>query len=486
MKPEEQAQTVRFWPIMIAIFFGTFLAVLANTTVNVAIPMLMDHFQSPLSSIQWTMTGFMLMTGTVAPLVGYLGDRFSYKKLYVTALVGFTLFSGLCAFAWDSSSLIVFRMLQGSFSGLVMPATMTIIYQVIPREKQPFAMSLWSLSAMLAPAVGPTLSGFLIDAFSWQWLFLMNVPIGVVAIVMVLWLVPYYKMNVPKSFDAFGLVTVVVGSLSLLIAFSEGHNWGWTSARLLGLTGFGAIALLLFIRRQLRSDQPLLQLRILRNTRYSTSLLLSSIITVGLYAGSFLTPLFLQTIQQATPLEAGLILLPSSMVMALMMPITGKLYVKVGPFWLILAGVALIALGTYEMGRLSVDVSHGYVMFWMSVRNIGVALSTMPSNNAGMMSVPRELSGQASSINNWVRQVIASFSIGLFSSMLASRTASHAGALAAAGTDGLPAVQLQSFTLGVNDVYMLATVIMILCIPLVFLLRRNAAGTSATGVRTNA
>ncbi|WP_409343524.1 DHA2 family efflux MFS transporter permease subunit [Paenibacillus sp. MBLB4367] len=483
MKPDEQQQTIRFWPVMIAIFFGTFLAVLANTTVNVAIPMLMDHFESPLSTIQWTMTGFMLMTGTVAPLVGYFGDRFSYKRLYVFALIGFTLFSGLCAFAWDARSLIVFRMLQGSFSGLVMPATMTIIYQVIPRERQPFAMSLWSLSAMLAPAIGPTLSGWLIETFNWQWLFLMNVPIGIVAILIVLWLVPYYKLNVPKSFDAFGLVTVVVGSLSLLVAFSEGHNWGWTSARLLGLAGFGLLALVVFIRRQLRIEQPLLQLRVLHNARYSTSLVLSSIITVGLYAGSFLTPLFLQTIQHASPLEAGLILLPSSMVMAIMMPITGKLYVKVGPFWLILAGVALIALGTYEMGRLTVDVSHGYVMFWMSVRNIGISLSTMPASNAGMMSVPRTLSGQASSINNWVRQVIASFSIGLFSSMLASRMATHSAELAASG-GSQPVIALQSFTLGVNDVYMLATVIMILCIPLVFLLRRNAGGAAAGQQKT--
>ncbi len=146
---EKQGSKIHFWPIMIAIFFGNFVSVLSTTTINIAVPMLMNHFNTDLNTMQWMVTGFMLATGVTAPLAGYLGGRFSYKRLYLFALTGFTLFSLLCALAWDPLSLIVFRMLQGSCSGLIMACTMTIIFQVIPAERRPFAVSLWSLSAMV-------------------------------------------------------------------------------------------------------------------------------------------------------------------------------------------------------------------------------------------------------------------------------------------------------------------------------------------------
>lgn len=463
---------VKFWPVMTAIFLGSFVTVLSMSTINIAIPVLMHDMNAELSTIQWTITGFMLAMGTVAPLTGFLGDRFSYKRLYMFALIGFTVASGLCAVAWDPSSLIAFRILQGCFTGLVMPATMTIIYQIVPREKQAVAVSLWSLSAMLAPAFGPTISGWLIDNWSWEWLFLINVPIGILAIVLVALLIPYYRLNVPRSFDVIGLVTVVVGSLSLLVAFSEGHKWGWTDGKTDGLIALGLATLALFAWRELKTGVPLLNVRVFRNARYTITLIITSIITVSLYSGTYLTPLFLQNIQRVTPLDSGLILLPASLAMAVAMPAVGKLYARVGPLTLMVAGIALIAVGTLAMSWLSVDVPHEYVILWMTVRNIGIALSTMPASNAGMEEIPRELSGHASSINNWVRNVLGSFAIALFTSMLASRQTAHVAALKQAnGAD--PAIPLQAFTLSVNDVYLLATVIVLAGVPLALLIRKK-------------
>ncbi|EOO99147.1 hypothetical protein II1_05443 [Bacillus cereus MC118] len=156
---KQKSTTGSFLPIIIAIFFGSFLSILNMSTINVAIPEIMRYFQTDLGSVQWTLTGFILATGIIAPITGYLGDRYSYKYLYFFSLLGFTLFSALCAFAWNISSLIGFRILQGVFCGLIMPTTMAIIYQVIAKEKQALAMSIWSISATLAPALGPTLSG---------------------------------------------------------------------------------------------------------------------------------------------------------------------------------------------------------------------------------------------------------------------------------------------------------------------------------------
>jgi len=478
---KDELQQVRFWPIMIAIFFGSFVAILSMSTINIAIPILSDHFHSDLSKIQWTITGFMLASGTIAPITGYLGERFSYKLLYATALAGFTVFSFLCAVAWDAPSLIAFRIAQGAFSGLIMPATMTIVYQVIPREKQPIAISLWSLSAMMAPAIGPTLAGWLLQNWSWHWLFLMNVPVGIIAILLVFKLIPYYRLSVPKKFDLLGLLTVIVSSLSLLVAFSQGHAWGWTSGKVIGLFALGILVLLLFIWRELRVETPLLNIRVLSNSRYTLTLIISSIVTISLYSGTFLTPIFLQNIQHITPLDTGLILLPASLVMALSMPIVGKLYSIVGPRILIFIGISLIAIGTLTLSWLSVDVSRGYIVFWMIVRNLGIAFATMPSSNAGMEQIPRTLSGHATSISNWVRNVFGSFAIALFTSVLSTQTATHAKDLASSGLKDKVQIGMQSFTMSVNDVYLLATFIVLAALPLsLFIGKQTAPADKAT------
>ncbi|WP_337950984.1 MDR family MFS transporter [Paenibacillus sp. HWE-109] len=470
---KDDLQQVRFWPVMIAIFFGSFVSILSMSTINIAIPILSEHFQTDLSKIQWTITGFMLASGTIAPITGYFGERFSYKRLYALALVGFTVFSFLCAISWDATSLIAFRIAQGAFSGLIMPATMTIVYQVIPRDKQPIAISLWSLSAMMAPAIGPTLSGWLLQNWSWHWLFLMNIPVGLVAIFLVLKLIPYYRLSVPKKFDLIGLLTVVISSLSLLVAFSQGHAWGWGSGKVIGLFALGFVVLLLFIWRELTVESPLLNIRVLHNTRYSLTLIISSIVTISLYSGTFLTPIFLQNIQHVTPLDTGLILLPASLAMALCMPIVGKLYGIVGPRVLMFSGIALIAVGTLTLSWLSVDVSRSYILFWMIVRNIGIALATMPASNAGMEQIPRTLSGHATSISNWVRNVFGSFAIALFTSVLSSKTASHTTELVSSGIKDKVVIGTHAFTMSVNDVYLLATFIVIVALPLTLFIKKR-------------
>lgn len=470
----KEADEFPFWPVMFGIFFGSFLAILGVSTINVAIPILMRDFHTDLSTVQWTLTGFMLSTGIIAPITGYLGDRFSTKYLYVTALIGFTVMSGFCAAAWNIESLIAFRILQGVFSGMVMPATMTIVYQVIPKERQAFALSMWSLSAMLAPAIGPTLAGWLIESFGWEWLFLMNLPFGVLAVLVAMKMIPYYRLHTPKSFDLYGFVTVILCSASFLIAFSEAHRFGWGSWQTLSLLGFGTVTLALFIRRELSTPEPLLNLSVFKNSRYTYTLILSCIITISLYSGTYLTPVFLQNIQHVSAMDTGLILLPSSLAMAIFMPITGKLYARIGPMWLIVSGIVLMGIGTYAMAHLRLDIPQGYIIFWMTVRNIGIALSTMPASNAGMQVIPRELSGHASSANNWIRQGLGSFSIGLFTSLLASRVAVHTAELTGSRAAEHPAdkelVAQQAFTLSVNDVYILATIIVLIglpfCIPL--------------------
>ncbi|WP_138756497.1 DHA2 family efflux MFS transporter permease subunit [Paenibacillus sinopodophylli] len=467
---QAEVQKVRFWPIMIAIFIGSFLCVLASATINLALEILTEHFETTLSSVQWTLTGFMLAMGTTAPIAGYLGERFSYRRLYLFSLVGFTLASILCASAWSEGSLIFFRVLQGAFSGLIIPATMSIIYQIIPRERQAMAVAFWGLSAMLAPAFGPTISGWVLENMNWQWLFLMNIPIGLIAIGFVYAYIPYYRLNVPKSFDGLGFLTVIVSSSSLLLALGQGHNWGWGSWKIIALFAVGVVALLLFIWRELTAETPLLDLRVFKNKRFTLNAIISNIITISLYSGTLLTPIFLQRIQHVSAMDTGMILLPASLAMALLMPVVGKLYGIIGPRWLMSGGIALLTIGTLALSWLSVDVSHSYIIWWMIVRNIGIALVVMPSSNAAMEQIPAQLSGHASAITNWTRNVFGSFAIAIFTTLLASRSLTHATDLMQAGDTNELHIGMMSFTMSVNDVYVVATLVAVVALPLSLLI----------------
>ncbi|TCM91113.1 EmrB/QacA subfamily drug resistance transporter [Paenibacillus sp. BK033] len=468
------SQNIRFWPIMIAIFFGAFLSILGISTINVALTIFMQDFHSDLSTVQWTLTGFMLSLGTIAPLSGYLGDKFGYKNVYLYAMIGFVIFSLLCGFSWNAGSLIAFRIIQGIFTGLVMPATMTIIFQIIPKERQPFAVSIWGLSGMLAPAFGPTLSGWLIQQFDWRWIFFMNVPIGIIAIWFIISMIPDVRVGTAKVLDKLGLTTVVLSSVALLLALSEGRQWGWDSAKVLGLFGFGVVMLVLFIWHELRTRNPLLNLRVFGNYRFSITLVANTIITISLYSGTLLVPLFLQNVQQITPMDTGLILLPSSLVMALAMPIAGKLYPRVGAKWMTIGGLALIIFGSYEMTHLHTDSSHFYVIFWMAVRNLGVSFAAAATSTAGMEEIPPQMVGHASSVTNWVRNVGGSFAIALFTSLLASHTITHVADLTQAGTENAKIIPLFAFTLSVNDVFTIATYIAVIAIPFTLIIRKQA------------
>jgi EmrB/QacA subfamily drug resistance transporter len=377
-------------------------------------------------------------------------------------------------------SLVAFRFLQGAFCGAVMPVTMTLIYQLLPRERQAVAASLWSLASMLAPAFGPTLAGWLITLGSWRWLFFINVPLGLVAVAMAVRTIPFYRLHIPKAFDIPGLLTVITSTLSLLVALSQGRAWGWTNGKTVSLFLLGTLSLVVFIVRELRTSAPLLDLRVLANGRYLVTLLISSIITISLYSGAFLMPLFLQKVQGVTPLETGLILLPASLAMALLMPVVGRLYGTLGPSTLMTAGVLLIAGGTYALSRLTPEVPHAYVLVWMLVRNVGISLSMMPAGNAGMERISRELSGHASSISNWLRNVFGAFSIAIFTSLLSTFATREAEVLVGQGMTEPRHIELFSFVEGINDVYLVATAIALVAVPLSLGIRKQPGVLAAS------
>lgn len=451
-----------FWSIIFAVFFGNFLAVMNTSTVNVAIPSLMEQFSAELPRAQWTVTGFMLAAGAAAPSAGWFGTRFGYKKVYIGALCGFFVFSLACIFTWTVEVLIVSRMLQGVCSGILMPTTMTLIYQSIDKSRQAYGLSLWSLSAVLAPAIGPVLAGFLIDLFDWRALFYLNLPIAIAAIVAAVKFLPITVKGSKTPFDFPGLLFSFGGSILLLTAFAEAGSWGWLDWKTLFTISAGILLLCLFIRRELKVEFPLLNFNVLSHRRFTYSLFLNAVLSIGLYAGAFLVPIFLQTSLQLGAFETGMIMMPGAFMMAIITPVTGKLYDKIGPVRLIVSGISIMIIGTYMMGNLSIETTALYIIIWTSIRYIGIALCNMPITNAGMSSIPLDITGYASALNNWTRQCIASLSIALFSALLAFRSSSYiqTGDNASAAS-----------ALAAGDVFLYSLIPLILALPISFMLR---------------
>ncbi|MEJ8544744.1 DHA2 family efflux MFS transporter permease subunit [Brevibacillus borstelensis] len=469
MEEQQTQKPMKFMPIIVAIFMGNFLSLLNSNTINIALPVLQKEFASDLSVVQWTLTGFMLALGTFAPTSGYFGERFSYKRLYIFALLGMTVASVLCALSWNAPMLIAFRIVQGAFCGIIVPASMTMIFQIIPRHQQSAAMSIWIAASIVAPAIGPTYAGWLIQHGSWKWLFWTNVPLGLLAIVVAFFFIPYYRLKVPKGFDLWGLLTVIAASSLLLITLSQGSSWGWSSASTLLCLGGGLLALALFLWREMSIESPLLQLKVFLNRRFTSTVILLCIVMINFFSGMLLVPVFLQDVQGHSPLDTGMILLPSTLAMAIMSLVVGRLYKVVGPMPLLLVGVLLMAAGNLPLAWLQIDSSSAYTLLWMTVRSLGLALVLMPATTAGMEEISREYTGHASSIQNWLRNVFVSFGVALFTTLLASRTADHAARLT--DGDGGPHLAQLSTTMGINDLNILSTLIVVLALPFVFAIR---------------
>jgi len=459
--------------ILTVVFIGAFLATLGTSIINIAIPVLMDEFGSNVDQIKWTMSGFMLAMGTIAPITGYLGEKIGYRKLYVFSLIGLGVISLLIIQSNDIYTLVTFRTLQGIVCGIIAPSSIALVYQHVDKDRQPFAIS-FSLASMLAPAMGPVLGGGLIDIFGWRSIFIINIPLSILAVLLSYKFLPSNRIRVNSSrINITSLFCSVIGTISLLIGFSYISQWGVTSGKFITTIIMGSIFLILFFYKESNSSNPMLNVRVFNNRTFAISIFISCIITVALYAGALLTPIFLQNVQGMSALEAGQVLLPSSLVMALSMPVIGKLYSRVKTFKLVLVGLSLIIVGSIKLSDLAVDTTGLYVMMWMIVRSIGIALSTMPVMNIGMMALPIELTGHASAINNWARQIMGSLSLGVFGSIMTSKTLEYTQQIEGSYLENQFDLISQATVLSINDIYLLSALIVIIGIPFVFLLRKQ-------------
>ena len=404
---------------------GTFMAILDTSIVNIAIPKMMAVFNVGTDQIEWVLTSYMLTMAVVIPLTGFLGERFGLKRMYIFALATFTLGSLLCGLSWSLPTMIIARIIQAVGGGMIMPISMTLIYRIVPRHKIGLAMGFWGIAAMAAPAIGPTLGGYLIDYLNWQFIFNVNVPIGIIGVLSSMVLLDHYREDVVKPIDWGGAITIAVGLVTLLLALNNGNSDGWTSPYIVSMLSAAAISLSLFIYIELNQKEPLLDLSMLTNYPYLLSVIISIITTTALFGGIFMTTLYLQNLKGFSPIHAGLLMLPSSLATAVVMPISGRLFDKYGARPLVIAGMCILAYSTYLLGHLSLDHSYHYIMGILILRGVGMGFAMMPIQTYSMSEMPNHRVGKASALFNTFRQVSGTFGIALLSSFLVQRETFH-------------------------------------------------------------
>jgi EmrB/QacA subfamily drug resistance transporter len=432
------------WAIpLVVLIVGMFMSVLDTSIVNVAIPAMQRELGTSAEDILWVVTGYTLALGVVVPLSGWLGERFGLTRVYLASLLGFTIASALCGMAWDLTSMVAFRIVQAVPGGVLPVVTMTMLYRIVPMEKIGTAMGMYGLGVVFAPALGPTLGGWLVEYVDWRLIFYINVPVGLLGAIAAAVVFPRIQPTSWPKFDAWGFVTIAYGLFAMLLATDKGQDWGWTSYPILILLTSSALSLALFVIIELEVDKPLLDVRVFKVWPFTNSLLLIAVISIGLFTALYYVPLFLQVNKGMEALDAGLVLMPSALVMTVLMPIAGRLYDRFGPRWPAVIGLSLTAWGSLLMAGITPDVPQSQIILWTVVRNIGVGLAMMPIMTAGVAALPPTKVGAGSALNNVSQRVSASLGLAVFGGMVTAQQAqllSDRSAFYTAGPDALPQV----------------------------------------------
>ena len=412
------------WGVPLAVLVaGMFMSILDVTIVNVAIPTIQNDFGTTVEDVQWVANAYTLALGVVVPLSGWLGDRFGYGRVYVLSVLGFALGSALCGISWDLNSLVAFRIVQAIPGGIIPVITLAMVYRIVPREKIGTAMGMYGLGIVFAPAVGPTLGGYLVEYVDWRLIFFINVPIGVLGAVAAVLALPHFAPGRAGRFDLWGFLAVASGLFALLLALSEGESWGWTSYRVVILFIYGVLSLALFVVIELEVDEPLLDVRIFRHWQFTNSLLLISLMSVALFSGLFYVSLMLQQAQGLGAFETGLVMLPQALATGVMMPISGRLYDRLGPRLPAVVGLILVAVGTYLMTDLRVETPREHIMWLLVLRGLGMGLAMMPIMTGGLAAVPPNLVSRAGAFNNVVQRTSAALGVAVLTAMLTGNQA---------------------------------------------------------------
>ncbi|WP_127585487.1 DHA2 family efflux MFS transporter permease subunit [Paenibacillus koleovorans] len=452
---------------LLAVIVGMIMVILDSTVVNVALAGFQKEFDASLNTTQWTFTAYTLALSAVIPLAGWMTDKFGSKRIFLLTILFFTLGSVLCGVAQSIEQLILFRVIQGLGGGMVMPIGMAIIFRLAPPERRGAVMGTLGIPMLLAPAIGPVLSGWLIENATWHWIFLINLPIGIVGLIIGMKYLPNFEKNQkPPALDVLGMILAPIAFSSLAYGVSEGGRVSWTADTALTGLIIGGVALLLFIIVELRHKQPLLELRVFRSSDFTRGILLTWIVQIALFGAMILVPVFLQTIRGYTAFETGLIMLPQALGSMLFMPIGGRLFDKIGARPLALAGFTVISTALFLFSLVDLDTPLYMILLPLFMVGCGMGLSMMSLNTHVLNAAPRRLVSRVTPLTTAAQQVVTSFAVAGLTGFLTTRTTDR---IADAGQGANP---MESAIAAYGDTFLLAMSLAITGIALATILRK--------------
>ncbi len=421
MKARIFAEENRKWWTLAAVAFGLFMIMLDNTIVNVALPSIERDLHMSIASLEWVVTAYALTFAALLITGGKLGDYYGRRKMFTFGLAIFTLASLACGFAPNAGFLIGMRAVQGVGSALMNPATLSIITATFEPRERGRAIGIWAGVSAMALAIGPLLGGLIVDNLNWNWIFFVNVPVGVVGIVVSQLVIRESRdTSHEQSIDIPGLVTSGLGLLALCYALIEGNKHGWTSAEIIGLFVASVVLIATFVVLEMRQRLPMLDLSLFRIASFSGANTVALLVSLGMFGVFFYVSLYVQNILGYSPTKAGATFLPMTVLIILIAPLAGNFSDKIGSRWLMGAGMTL--LGTSLLLYLRVGVHSTYVSLLpqLILGGVGMAMTMSPMTSAAMASVPVDKAGVGSGVLNSFRQVGGSLGIALMGAILAS------------------------------------------------------------------
>ncbi|MEQ3457272.1 MDR family MFS transporter [Enterococcus cecorum] len=408
--------------LVVVLLIGTFCTVLNQTLLATAFPTLMKEFDISASTVQWLTTGFLLVNGIMIPVSAWLINSFSSKKLYISAMTTFLIGTIICFLAQNFSVLLIGRLIQAIGVGLSMPLLQNIMLTIFPPEKRGSAMGMAGIVIGLAPALGPTLSGWIIDHYSWRDLFGMVIPIVILVLVLALFFMKSVIELTHPKIDTISAILSTIGFGSLLYGFSSVGDKGWLSKEVLGFLIIGIIFIFLFSKRQLKIEHPFLELRVFKSKIFTIAAVLAGVTNMAMIGAVMVLPLYIQNIRGESAFHSGLMLLPGALVMGLMMPITGAIFDKRGARKLAITGMFILTSATLPFAFLTSKTSVIVIVVLYAIRMFGISMVMMPVTTSGMNALPAHLISHGTAVNNTFRQVASSIGTAILISVLTNVT----------------------------------------------------------------
>ena len=404
----DEPQPVNRNVVLTVLVSGAFVIILNQTLLNTALPSFMQDFGITASAAQWVTTTFMLVNGIMIPITAFLIQKFTTRSLFLGAIGLFIFGTLVCALAPAYAFLLIGRVFQAASGGMIMPLMQTILFALFPPHKRGTAMGTFGLVIAFAPATGPSLSGWIVDHFTWRVLFFMMLPIALIVLIVAYFILRNVTEQTFPRLDILSIILSSIGFGGLLFGFGTAGDAGWASPQVLLSLIIGAVVLVVFILRQLKLDEPILEFRVLKYPMFALNTVLGMCVFIVMIGGMMVLPLYMQNMSDFTAMESGLVLLPGAAVMGLMSPVTGRVFDAIGAKWLAVTGFTLLTVTTFMFTMLTVDTSFVYLAGVNTVRMLGVAMVMMPVTTAALNQLPQRLIPHGTALNNTMRQVAAS------------------------------------------------------------------------------